>query len=180
MGRDTVFRLTGASQLLWLEYRSPYRLVWDTLWVIVRTPDRVQGAFRLYRVRNSPLLYRGQVRIHTASIHIALITPPRQYRQILAKRRFYITDATHPTIASLRTKAQAQIAQATIPADIPIEELELPSDALLTTPAETLDEKIEEEIILEDHDLDIEMPDLEASPLEEDILDEDFGDLEDL
>ena len=182
VGRDTAFRLAGTSQLLWVEYRAPYRLVWDTLWVIVRTPDRIQGAFRLYRVPSNPLLYRGQIRIRMASIYMALIMPPRQYRQILAKKRFYITDATHPTIASLRTKAQSQItqAQATIPADIPIEELELPSDALINTPAETLDEKIEEEPLLEDDALEIEVPDLEGPALDEDPLEEDFGDLEDL
>ena len=182
IGRDTVFRLTGTSQLLWIEYRTPYRLAWDTLWVIVRTPDRIQGAFRLYRVRNNPLLYRGQIRILAASIYMALIIPPCQYRQILAKKRFYITDTAYPTIASLRAKAQSQIAQAqtSIPADIRIEDIELPPEALLPTPTETLDEKIEEEITLEDDALDIEVPDVEASDLDEDTLEEDFGDLEDL
>ena len=181
VGRDTVFRLTGASQLLWVEYKASYRLSWDTLWVIVRTPDKIQGAFRLYRVQNNPLYYRGQVRVRTASIHIAFIVPPRQYRQILSQKRFYITDAAHPTVASLRTKAQTQIAQTqpALSADIPLEELELPSDALLTTPAETLDEKIEEPL-LEDDSLEIDLPDLEGPALEEDLLDEDFGDLDDL
>ncbi len=180
IGKDTVFRLAGAPQLLWMEYRAPYRLVWDTLWVIVRTPDRIQGVFQLYRVRNNPLLYRGQIRIRTASIHIALLIPPRQYRQVLANKRFYITDAAHPTIASLRAKAQAQIAQTTAPTDIPIEELELPSDVLLATPAETPDEKIEEELFLEDDALEMEVPDLEGPDLGEDTLEDDFGDLEDL
>jgi len=180
MGRDTVFRLDGPPLLLWMEYRAPHRLAWDTLWVIVRTPDKIQGSFRLYRVQNNPLLYRGQIRIRMASIHIALIIPPRQYRQILAQKRFYITDAAHPTIASLRTKAQSQTAQATIPPEIPLEELKLPSDALLITPAEALDEKIEEEPLLEDDALEIEVPDLEGPTLDEDPLEEDFGDLEDL
>jgi hypothetical protein len=113
-----------------------------------------------------------------ASIYVALIIPPREYRQILAQKRFYITDASHPTLASLRTKAQAQAVQ-TQPSDlsdVSIENLELPSEALLSAP----NEKIEEPLI-EDDSIDLEVPDLDTPGIEEENLDlEDLGDLDDL
>jgi hypothetical protein len=178
VGKDTIFRLTGASQLLWVEYRAASRLPWDTLWVVLRTPDKIQGAYRLYRVKADPLLYRGQIRVRTASIYVALIMPPREYRQILKQKRFYVTDASHPTLASLRAKAQAQAAQ-TQPSDlsdVSIENIELPSEALLSAP----NEKIEEPPI-EDDPIDLEVPDLDTPNIEEENLDlEDLGDLDDL
>jgi hypothetical protein len=178
VGKDTIFRLTGPSQLLWMEYRAASRLPWDTLWVVLRTPDKVQGAYRLYRVKTAPLLYRGQIRVRTASIYVALIMPPREYRQILAQKRFYITDASHPTLASLRTKAQAQAAQ-TQPSDlsdVSIENIEIPSEALLTAPKEKV-----EELPIEDDSIDLEVPDLNTPDTEEENLDlEDLGDLDDL
>jgi hypothetical protein len=178
VGKDTIFRLTGTSQLLWMEYRAASQLPWDTLWVVLRTPDKIQGAYRLYRVKADPLLYRGQIRVRTASIYVALIMPPREYRQILKQKRFYVTDASHPTLASLRTKAQAQAAQ-TQPSDlsdVSIENLELPSEALLSAP----NEKIEEPPI-EDDSIDLEVPDLDTPDIEEENLDlEDLGNLDDL
>ncbi len=182
MGKDTVFRIASASQLLWVEYKTSARLPWDTLWVILRTPDRVQGAYRLYRVKNNPLLYRGQVRIRTASIYLALIIPPREYRQVLGRKRFYITDAAHPTIASLRNKTQIQAAQ-TQPTDlgeVTLENLDIPVDALLAPPENLPDVKLEEPLLEEDS-LDLDMPDLDSSGIEEEPLDlDDFGDLDDL
>ncbi len=182
MGKDTVFRMASASQLLWVEYKAPARLPWDTLWVILRTPDRVQGAYRLYRIKNNPLLYRGQVRIRAASIYLALIIPPREYRQVLGRKRFYITDAAHPTIASLRNKAQVQAAQAqpTDLGEVTLENLDIPTDALLSTPENLPDVKLDE-ALLEEDSLDLDMPDLDSSGMEEEPLDlDDFGDLDDL
>jgi len=181
-GKDTVFRLTGASQLFWVEYKTSTRLPWDTLWVILRTPDKVQGAYRLYRVKNNPLLYRGQIRVRTASIHLAIIIPPREYRQVLGRKRFYITDAAHPTIASLRNKAQTQTAQAqpTDLGEVTLENLDIPTDALLSTPENLPDVKLDEPLLEEDS-LDLDMPDLDSAGTEEDALDlDDFGDLDDL
>jgi len=181
-GKDTIFRVAGTSRLLWVEYKASARLPWDTLWVILRTPDGVQGAYRLYRVKNAPLLYRGQVRVRTASIYLALIIPPRAYRQILGRKRFYITDAAHPSIASLRTKAQVQAAQAQ-PADlgeVPLENLDIPADALLSVPENLPDEKLDEPLLEEDS-LELDIPDLDSSDMEEEPLDlDDFGDLDSL
>jgi len=179
-GQDTVFRLSGPSRILSVEYRTGTRLPWDTLWIILRTPAKIMGAYCLYRMKSNPLVYRGQIRIRMASIYVALIVPPREYRQILRQRRFYVTDDEHPTIASLRGKAvqQASTQQASLIEDVPIESLEVPTEALAIPPAEAPIDSIDE--TLEDMDsLDMDPPDLEGSDDAADLELDDL-DLEDL
>ncbi len=176
-GRDTVFRLSGPSQFLWMEYRSRSRLPWDSLWVILRTPSKIEGTFVLVRTKD-PLTYRGRVRVRTASIFLALVIPPRQYRQILRQSRFYVTDAKYPTVASLRKAAAGQQAAPTLSIEeVPIESLSLPEEALEIIEVPKVDEAIEDPIEdIEDLDSLGEPDALDAEPEEE----LDFEDLEDL
>lgn len=176
-GKDTVFRLNGPYQFLWMEYRSRWRLPWDSLWVVLRTPSKIEGTFLLMRTKD-PFIYRGRVRMRTASVFLALVIPPRQYRQILGRARFYVTSAQYPTVASLRKAVADQTPAPLTIEDISLESLTIPEEALekiMDVPQmeDTLEDPIQE---LENLDS-LEEPDLLEPDLDEDLGLDDLDDL---
>lgn len=176
---DTVFRLQKAPLYLWVEVRLRQRPDWDTLWIVLRTVDRVQGVFAVPRTKADRSLYRGRIAIRQPGIYLVMVVPPRQGRLVLTRRRLYITDTQYPTLAALRTQAQRAAAVRETAAETllleaeTVEMLDLPTEALLTPEAQS--PALEESLDLED-----EVDSLMDTPVEEPL---DFGeedlDLED-
>ncbi len=180
---DTVFRLQKAPLYLWVEVRLRQRPDWDTLWVVLRTIDKVQGVFAIPRTKADRSLYRGRIAVRRPGIYLAMVVPPRQSRLVLTRRRFYITDAQHPTVAALRSQAQRVAASREAAAETLLlesesaEMLDLPTEALLApeSPSPALEESLELE---EDVDSLLDMPLEEPLDFDDEDLD-DFG-LDDL
>ncbi|MCX7606195.1 MAG: hypothetical protein N2170_02870 [Bacteroidia bacterium] len=178
---DTAFHLRNPTLYTWIEIKLRQPAEWDTLWVSLRTIDRLHGTFAVFRTKNDKNLYRGKIAFRQAGIYVLTITPPRQSRLLLGRVRAYIMDAQHPTIASLRHRAQklappGGVSEGTLSQidTTALEILELPSDALL--PPESSSPALEEPLE-EDLDSLMDIPEEELMPEEDIELDElDFGD----
>lgn len=186
VGVDTVFRLQTAPLVLWVEASSRTVLEWDTLWVIMRTVGKPPVIYALYRSKSNRMIYRGKVAFRGGGIYLLMASPPRQSRLILGRGRVYITDAQAPTVAALRGR-MVQQAQATTPAkptesvpdlSVSMEELELSPEALLgkTEAPPPLDE----DLLPDDGDIDIDLPDVGVSDDDFELDDTDIDDIEDL
>lgn len=181
-GVDTVFRLQKAPLYLWVEARFLSPVEWDTLWVALRTVDRIQGAYLLIRTKTDRNLYRGRVVFRQSGIYLLTFIPPRQVRLVLGRSKVYITDADYPTVAALRARARGLASASptnpeaglTVIDTVALEALPLPEEALspLEANAPALEEPLEEDL-----DSLLEVPDEEIVPEEDLDLEElDFGD----
>lgn len=182
VGIDTVFRLQKAPLYLWVEARFRSPVEWDTLWVALRTVDRIQGIYLLIRTKTDRNLYRGRMAFRQSGIYLLTFIPPRQARLVLGRSRVYITDANYPTVIALRARARGLAsasptnpeAALTVIDTVALEVLDLPEEALSlpesSVPA--LEEPLEEDL-----DSLLEVPDEDIGPEEDLDLEElDFGD----
>lgn len=182
---DTLFRLQKAPQYLWVEIRLRQRPDWDTLWVVLRTVERVQGIYAIPRTKADRSLYRGRIAVRRPGIYLAMVVPPRQSRLVLTRKRLYITDAQYPTVAALRMQAQQTAAareaatETLILETEAVETLDLPTEALLAP--EIQSPALDDSLLLEDEaDSLMDMPLDEPMDFDEEDLGLDDFDLDDL
>nr|BAL57830.1 hypothetical protein HGMM_F52E02C13 [uncultured Bacteroidetes bacterium] len=177
-GVDTVFRIDKAPLTVWVELKARQAWEWDTLWVVLRTVDRLHGVYVLVRTQTDKRLYRGKVLFRQSGIYLLSCMPPRQSRLILGRTRAYLTSSAYPTVAALRaynrtlapTSRNAEAALTQIDT-ASLEMLPLPDD-LLTTPEGGTDPALEKELLeLDDTDSLLDLP-LEVEPEEELDLEE--------
>jgi len=146
---------------------------WDTLWVAVRSPEKLEGIFVLSRTPADRRVYRGRLTFRKPGIYLLLLLPPRQGRLILGRSRAYITSKEFPTLASLRLRHR-QIASAAgeRSAEAALTQVDPQALELLDLPEEPLSSEgslPEEPLPVEELDSLMEEPLDELTPPEEEI-----------
>lgn len=174
IGVDSVFFLQRPPVYVIAEARLAGPTPWDTLWVAVRSIDKLEGLFVLLRSKTDGRLYRGRIAFRKPGIYLLVFLPPRQGRLILGRTRAYITSKEFPTVASLRS-GHHQIASAASDRSTEaalsnietqaLELLELPEEPLVSPEGSLSEEPLPEENL----DSLMEEPLEELTPPEEDI-----------
>jgi len=180
VGVDSVFFLQGSSVYAIAEAHFTAPAEWDTLWVAVRSAEKLEGLFVLLRTPADRRVYRGRLAFRKPGIYLLFVFPPRQGRLILGRSRAYITSKEFPTVASLRLRHRQTTAalseraaeaalqvepealeslippEESLPSEGPLPEEPLPEEELEPLMEEPLDELTppEEEIELDDLNLD--------------------------
>ncbi|RMF47106.1 MAG: hypothetical protein D6750_09515 [Bacteroidetes bacterium] len=173
VGVDSVFFLQGPSVYAIAEARFTTPTEWDTLWVAVRSPEKLEGIFVLSRTPADRRVYRGRLTFRKPGIYLLLLLPPRQGRLILGRSRAYITSKEFPTLASLRLRHR-QIASAAgeRSAEAALTQVDPQALELLDLPEEPLSSEgslPEEPLPVEELDSFMEEPLDELTPPEEEI-----------
>lgn len=165
---DTAFPMVRVPFPVWSEYRPKQPQEWDTLWVIVRRVDQLQGIYLMLRAKCETPCYRARISFREPGVYFLFVTPPRQPRLLLSRGKLYITPPQQTSPEAVQAQARNAIrAQTPSPTTAPPANIEegLPEvslDRLLGTDKDKdLDKSFEQEsdissdILMEDTDLDI-------------------------
>ncbi len=174
IGADSVFFLQQPPMYLIAEARFHSSPAWDTLWVAVRSVQKLEGLFVLLRSKTDRRIYQGRIAFRQPGVYLLLLIPPRQGRLILGRTRAYLTSKEFPTVTSLRlhhrqmaSAASERSAEAALSQIEPqsLELLELPEEPPISPEGPLPEEPLPEE----DLDSLMEEPLDELAPPEEDI-----------
>ncbi|MCS6789691.1 MAG: hypothetical protein NZ580_01725 [Bacteroidia bacterium] len=181
-GIDTAFRMVRVPLPVWSEYRPKQPQEWDTLWIIVRKVDKLQGVYLMPRAKGQNPSYRARISFRETGVYFVFVTPPRQPRLLLARSKVYITTPQQPSTeavqAQARTTIRTQTPSSTAVPSITEENVpEVSLDRLIGTEKDKdLDKSIEQEsdvaseTLIEDTELDMGIEEVEIEDIEEEDL----------